>query len=76
MAQMIHTSKGLLRISPKINTKLEYSDNDGRSWTQRYSGPTYGEMLELTDNGKEILMQTSKGLYYSTNEGRSWHKRG
>jgi hypothetical protein len=29
----------------------------------------------LMDGGKELLAETSKGLYYSTNSGRSWVKR-
>jgi hypothetical protein len=27
------------------------------------------------DGGRELLAQTSKGLYYSTSSGRSWSKR-
>ena len=34
-----------------------------------------GDFLELIDNGKDILAQTTKGLFYSTTEGRSWTKR-
>ena len=33
------------------------------------------QVLSLTDGGKEILAQTSKGLYYSTNGGRFWVRR-
>jgi hypothetical protein len=32
-------------------------------------------ILMISDNGKEILGMTSKGLYYSATEGRSWNKR-
>jgi hypothetical protein len=42
---------------------------------QRYSGSSCGDFEDLTDNGKEILATTSKGIYYSTNDGRSWFKR-
>ena len=75
MSQMINRGKELIRISPKDPNKLEYSTNDGRSWMTRYSGSTPGRFEDLTDNGKEILATTSKGLYYSTNDGRSWMKR-
>jgi len=75
MSQMINRGKELIRISPKASNKLEYSINDGKTWTVRYSGTSCGNFQDLTDNGREILAQTSKGLYYSTNEGRVWVKR-
>ncbi len=75
MSQMINRGKELIRISPKTATKLEYSTNDGRTWGIRYSGGPCGDFHDLTDNGREILAQTSKGLYYSTNDGRTWGKR-
>lgn len=75
MAQMINKGKELIRINPSNKNKIEYSTNDGRSWNTRYSGSSCGDFRDLTDNGKEILVSTSKGLYYSTNEGRSWNKR-
>lgn len=75
MSQLIKRGKEMIRISPKASNKLEYSSNDGRSWISRYSGSSYGDFQELTDNGKEIIAQTTKGLYYSTNDGRSWIKR-
>lgn len=75
MSQMINRGKELIRISPKSASKLEYSTNDGRTWTVRCSNSSYGDFHDLTDNGREILAQTSKGLYYSTNEGRTWIKR-
>jgi hypothetical protein len=75
MAQMIIKGKEMIRINPTSKTKIEYSTNDGRSWIARYSGTSCGDFNDLTDNGKEILGITSKGLFYSTNEGRSWIKR-
>lgn len=73
---MIDWDKDLLRISPKDSRKLEYSNNDGRSWHTRYNGlSSTGEFEDLKENGREILAATSKGLFYSTNGGRSWHKR-
>lgn len=75
MSQMINRGKELIRISPKTATKLEASINDGRTWFQRFSGSSCGDFYDLTDNGREILAQTSKGLYCSTNEGRTWFRR-
>ena len=75
MAQMILKGKEMIRINPSTKTKIEYSTNDGRSWISRYNSNASGDFNDLTDNGKEILGMTSKGLYYSTNEGRSWIKR-
>lgn len=75
MSQMITKDNELIRINPSNINKIEYSTNSGRSWRVRYSGSSYGSFQDLTDNGKEILATTSKGLYYSTTNGRSWHKR-
>ncbi|MDO4930298.1 MAG: hypothetical protein Q4E59_04090 [Bacteroidales bacterium] len=75
MSQMIKRGKELIRISPKDTKKIEYSNNEGRSWYTRYTSTYNFNFLELTDNGKEILAQTTKGLYYSNNEGRTWYKR-
>ena len=76
MGQMIKKGNEFIRINPKQTNKIEFSTNDGRTWNSRYSGSLYGDFIDLTDNGKEILAQTSKGLYYSSNEGRTWNKRG
>ncbi len=75
MAQMILKGKKMIRINPTTKTKIEYSTNEGRSWMARSTSTSFGNFSDLTDNGKEILGMTSKGLYYSTNEGRSWMKR-
>ena len=75
MAQMIIKDGEMIRISPKDSKKLEYSTTNGRSWSTRFSGSSMGSIVDLTDNGKEILAQTEKGLYYSTTKGRSWAKR-
>lgn len=76
MSQFIKRGKELIRINPTNKQKLEYSINDGRSWSIRYSSSSCGDFLDINDNGKEILGMTSKGLYYSINDGRSWSKRG
>jgi len=75
MSQMIIKGKELIRINPSKTNIVEYSTNSGRSWHSRYSGTSCGNFNDLTDNGKEMLATTTKGLYYSTNDGRSWHKR-
>ena len=75
MSVMINRGKELIRICPTDRNKVEYSTNEGRSWYTRYSGSSYGEFQDLTDNGKEILATTGKGLYYSTNDGQSWYRR-
>lgn len=48
---MINRGKEIIRISPKQQNKLEYSTNDGRTWNTRYSGSSYGDFQDLTDNG-------------------------
>lgn len=76
MSTMIKKGKEFIRISPKDAKKIEYSTNDGRSWSTRFSGSSStGAFQDLTDNVNEILGMTTKGLYYSKNEGRSWSKR-
>lgn len=76
MGLMILRNRELIRINPKNAQKLEHSPNDGTSWLPRFSGSSsVGYFTDLTDNGKEILAMTSKGLYRSTNDGRSWIKR-
>ena len=76
MAQMILKGKEMIRINPTTKTKIEYSTNEGRSWMARSTSTSFGNFSDLTDNGKEILANTSKGLFYSTTNGMSWHKRG
>lgn len=72
---MITKDGELIRISPKKSTTIEYSTTQGRSWHTRSTIASYGDFYDLTDSGKELLANTSKGLYYSTTNGRSWHKR-
>lgn len=75
MSQMILKGKEMIRINPTTKTKIEFSTNQGRSWIARSLSTVYGDFLDLTDNGKEILGMTTKGLYFSNNDGRSWIKR-
>jgi len=76
MGTMLNLGKELLRIDPNDPKKLQYSTNGGAGWMSRYTGGA-GDFQDLTDNGKEILATTSKGLYYSTksNAGRGWTRR-
>jgi hypothetical protein len=65
-----------LRIDQANSQKLQYSTNDGRTWSTRYSGSSaQGDFEDLTENGDEILATTAKGLFYSKNDGRTWSKR-
>ena len=76
MPQMIKHGKEFIRISPVSAVILVFSSTDGSSWAVRFQPNSYiGDFLDLIDNGKEILAQTTKGLFYSTTEGRSWTKR-
>ena len=74
MPQMIKRGNELIRINTQKNI-LEYSTSDGRNWSSRFTGSMCGTFYDLMDNGKEILAQTSKGLWFSTSEGRNWNKR-
>ncbi|MDE5784050.1 MAG: hypothetical protein K2H97_07025 [Prevotella sp.] len=35
--------------------------------------PQTGDFIELYDNGKEWLVETTNGLFYSKNNGKTWH---
>lgn len=75
MGQMIVHQREVIRINTSKNC-IENSTNDGRSWHHRANASSsMGILQDLADNGKEILLTTSKGLFYSTNKGMSWHKR-
>lgn len=77
MAQMIVYEGNLIRINPKDSYKLEISRNDGRNWSHHCTVTnSVGEFQDLTDNGKEILANTTRGLYVSKNGGKNWSKRG
>lgn len=73
MPQLISYGRELIRIG--AGNKIEFSTNDGRSWTVRYSGASAGTFRDLLAYGRELLAVTSKGIFYSTNEGRSWTSR-
>lgn len=73
MATMINCGKKLIRISPKDATKIEFSTNNGLSWIKCFNGQkNVGTFSDLSNNGKEILGTTDKGLFYSTNECLTW----
>ena len=75
MGMMIKKGNELIRISPTNKQKIESSTNGGSFWSIRFNGSQFGDFLDITDNGKEILAQTTKGLYVSTNGGSFWSKR-
>ena len=70
MPTMVSSGRELICISQKDAHHLDYSTNDGRTWTPRYANSSYGTFLDLLYYGQELLAITSKGLYYSTNDGR------
>ena len=73
---MISHQGELIRINTQKNS-IEYSSNEGRGWHLRVKASSMmGTLQDLTDNGKEILVMTSKGLFYSKNQVKGWHKRG
>lgn len=74
MSLMIKRGSELIRINTQKNT-IEFSTSDGRIWNTRCSSGLYGIFYDLTENGREILVTTSKGLYFSHDEGRNWNKR-
>jgi hypothetical protein len=74
MGQIINRGKELIRINTGKNS-IEYSKNNGITWHSRYSSSSSGIFSDLLDNGKEILANTTKGLFYSKNDGITWHKR-
>lgn len=74
MAKMIHYGSEMLRINEEKG-RIEYSTNDGRTWSSRYTGSSAGEFFDLCPYGDELLAVTSKGIYYSTNAGRTWSAR-
>ena len=72
---MIVYQKELIRINITKDI-IEYSSNGGRDWHNRANASSVlGSLQDLTDNGKELLLTTTKGLFFSTNKGTSWHKR-
>lgn len=74
MAQIIQRGSELIRINTQKNT-IESSKDGGRSWHTRFSSDCKGTFVDLFDNGTEILVCTSKGIYSSKDDGHSWHSR-
>ncbi len=74
MAQMIQAGREMIRINPAKNS-IEYSPNDGRTWSSRCTSFMYGLFIDLLLYGTEIFAVTSKGIYCSTNDGRTWSSR-
>ena len=74
MAQMIQRGREIVRINMQKNS-IEYSQDGGQNWHNRYMGSSAGTFVDLLDYGSEILACTSKGIYYSNDDGRNWHSR-
>ena len=76
MAQMIQHGSEIIRINTQKNT-IEYSKDGGRSWHIRFFNISGGKgiLVDLFDNGSEILACTSKGVFSSKDDGHSWHSR-
>ena len=74
MPAMINYGSEMIRINPAKN-QLEYSTNQGRTWSLRYNGSSAGNFLDLLFYGSELMAVTNKGLFYSTNQGRTWSLR-
>lgn len=74
MPKMINYGGELIRINEEKKC-LEYSTNDGRTWSQRFKSSNYGDFLDLLPYGNELLAVTSQGIHYSNNAGRSWGLR-
>lgn len=74
MGIMVNFGGELIRFNPS-NGKIEYSTTQGRSWIQRNSGSTLGNVKSLIVYGDELLLCSDKGVFYSTTAGRSWIRR-
>ena len=65
----------LLRVNTQKNC-IEYSKFVGKTWIKQGSvGSNGGDILDLLDNGSELLATTTKGLYYSKNQGKTFSKK-
>ncbi len=71
MPRIINHNGELFRIHETEN-RIEYSANDGRTWTTRYIGHTIGKFIQLVHFSDRLIVCTSKGLFQSTNRGRGW----
>lgn len=73
---MIVNHQGLLlRINSEKNC-VEYSKNNGQSWNKQGGLlSNCGQLIDLADNGTELLATSTKGLYYSKNKGQSFNKK-
>lgn len=75
MGQMLSHKQELIRINTQKNS-IEYSTNNGLSWHHRFTATSMmGNLQDVMENGNEILLTTTKGMYYSNTKGSSWHKR-
>ena len=73
MAQLLQYGVEMLRINPS-NNSIERS-RDGRNWTRRYSGRTYGTFHDLCLVGSDIYAATEKGVVCSSDGGLNWRAK-
>lgn len=71
MALSIVFGAEMIRYNPG-NGRIEFSNNQGRTWSVRNSGSTTGNVRCLMVYGPEILACSQKGVLYSTNKGLTW----
>ena len=74
MALSIVFGGEMIRYNPSSG-RIEFSRNNGRTWSIRYSGNTIGDVRCLISYGTELLVCSDKGVLYSTNRGITWGLR-
>lgn len=74
MALSIVFGGEMIRYNPG-NGRIEFSNNNGRTWSVRYSGGTIGSVRCLMAYGTELLACSEKGVLFSSNRGITWGVR-
>jgi hypothetical protein len=71
---MINYKGKMYRIDHGSN-KIQYSSNNGSSWSTKCSSSSYGDFKHLEEFDGKLYAATSKGVYYSSNDGSSWSSK-
>ena len=71
MTDFVHYDGELFRINEEVNG-IEYSANEGRTWTIRYFGNSIGRFIQLAKFGDRLLVCTTQGVFQSTTRARNW----
>lgn len=74
MGLMVNLGGELVRYNP-ANGKIEFSNNQGRSWYSRYTSSSIGSVKSLIECGSDLVLCSDKGVFFSNNQGRSWYTR-